>query len=239
MLDFSPSTLLDFSPAEWTAIHLSLRIATVATIVSLPFGIFTAYALARWRFPGKTLVNGIIHLPLVLPPVVTGFVLLSLLGKKGVFGAFLASIGIVLSFRWTGAAVACAVMGFPLMVRAMRLSFEAIDRRLELTSGSLGASRIWTFLLVTLPLAAPGIVVGGILAFAKALGEFGATITFVSNIPGETQTISAAIYTYTQAPGGDESAMRLTVVAIVISFAALVASEIIQRQAEKRLASFE
>ena len=190
MLDFSPAALLDFSPAEWTAIHLSLRIATVATIVSLPFGIFTAYALARWRFPGKTLVNGIIHLPLVLPPVVTGFVLLSLLGKKGVFGAFLASIGIVLSFRWTGAAVACAVMGFPLMVRAMRLSFEAIDRRLELGSGSLGANRIWTFLLVTLPLAAPGIVVGGILAFAKALGEFGATITFVSNIPGETRNRS-------------------------------------------------
>ena len=174
LLDFSPAALLDFSPAEWTAIHLSLRIATVATIVSLPFGIFTAYALARWRFPGKTLVNGIIHLPLVLPPVVTGFVLLSLLGKKGVFGAFLASIGIVLSFRWTGAAVACAVMGFPLMVRAMRLSFEAIDRRLELASGKLGCNRIWTFLLVTLPLAAPGIVVGGILAFAKALGEFGA-----------------------------------------------------------------
>jgi molybdate transport system permease protein len=239
LLDFSPSTLLDFSPAEWTAIHLSLRIATVATIVSLPFGIFTAYALARWRFPGKTLVNGIIHLPLVLPPVVTGFVLLSLLGKKGVFGAFLASIGIVLSFRWTGAAVACAVMGFPLMVRAMRLSFEAIDRRLELASGSLGASRIWTFLLVTLPLAAPGIVVGGILAFAKALGEFGATITFVSNIPGETQTISAAIYSYTQVPGADEGALRLTIVAIVIALLALTASEIVQWRAEKRLARVE
>jgi molybdate transport system permease protein len=231
--------LFDLSPAEWTAIFLSLRIAVVAMIISLPFGIFTAYALARWRFPGKTLVNGLVHLPLVLPPVVTGFILLILLGRKGVFGPYLADIGIVLSFRWTGAAVACAVMGFPLMVRAMRLSFESIDRRLELAAGTLGASRIWSFFLVSLPLAIPGIVVGSILAFAKALGEFGATITFVSNIPGETQTISAAIYTYTQAPGGDENAMRLTAVAIVISLVALIASEIIQRLAEKRLASFE
>jgi molybdate transport system permease protein len=230
--------MIDLSPAEWTAIWLSLRIAVVATIASLPFGVFTAYALARWRFPGKTIVNGLVHLPLVLPPVVTGFLLLILLGRKGVFGAFLADIGIVLSFRWTGAAVACAVMGFPLMVRAMRLSFEAIDQRLELASGTLGASRIWTFFLVSLPLAIPGIIVGSILAFAKALGEFGATITFVSNIPGETQTISAAIYTYTQVPGGDESAMRLTVVAIMIALVALVASEVIQREAEKRLASF-
>jgi molybdate transport system permease protein len=239
LLDFSPSALADLSPAEWTAIWLSLRIAIVATIFSLPLGIFTAYALARWRFPGKTIVNGVVNLPLVLPPVVTGFMLLILLGRKGVFGPFLASIGIVLSFRWTGAAVACAVMGFPLMVRAIRLSFESTDRRLELAAGTLGASRIWTFFLVSLPLAIPGIVVGAVLAFAKALGEFGATITFVSNIPGETQTISAAIYTYTQVPGGDESAMRLTVVAIVISMVALVVSEIIQRQAEKRLASFE
>ncbi len=239
MLDFSPSVLADLSPAEWTAIFLSLRIAIVATLISLPFGIFTAYALARWHFPGKTLVNGIVHLPLVLPPVVTGFMLLILLGRKGVFGAFLADIGIVLSFRWTGAAVACAVMGFPLMVRAMRLSFESIDRRLELASGTLGASRIWTFFLVSLPLAIPGVVVGAILAFAKALGEFGATITFVSNIPGETQTISAAIYTYTQVPGGDESAMRLTIVAIIIALVALIASEIVQWQAEKRLASFQ
>jgi molybdate transport system permease protein len=239
LLDLAPSALANLSPAEWTAIFLSLRIAIVATIISLPFGIFTAYALARWHFPGKTLVNGIVHLPLVLPPVVTGFMLLILLGRKGVFGAFLADIGIVLSFRWTGAAVACAVMGFPLMVRAMRLSFESIDRRLELASGTLGASRIWTFFLVTLPLAIPGVVVGAILAFAKALGEFGATITFVSNIPGETQTISAAIYTYTQVPGGDESAMRLTVVAIIIALVALIASEIVQWQAEKRLASFE
>jgi molybdate transport system permease protein len=239
VLDLSTVDLFNLSPDEWTAIWLSLRIATVATLISLPFGIFTAYALGRWHFPGKTILNGIVHLPLVLPPVVTGFILLILLGRKGVFGAFLANIGIVLSFRWTGAAVACAVMGFPLMVRAMRLSFEGIDRRLELASGTLGANRVWTFFLVTLPLAVPGVVVGAILAFAKALGEFGATITFVSNIPGETQTISAAIYTFTQVPGGDENALRLTVVAIVIAFAALIASEIVQWQAEKRLASFE
>jgi molybdate transport system permease protein len=239
LLDESPFFLLDLSPAEWTAILLSLRIAVVATIMSLPFGIFTAYALARWRFPGKIIVNGVVHLPLVLPPVVTGFLLLVLLGRKGVFGAFLADIGIVLSFRWTGAAVACAVMAFPLMVRAIRLSFESVDKRLELAAGTLGASPIWTFFLVSLPLAIPGIVAGAILGFAKALGEFGATITFVSNIPGETQTISAAIYSYTQIPGGDERAMRLTLVAVAISFAALVVSEIVQRQAEKRLASFE
>ncbi len=229
--------MLDVSAAEWTAIRLSLRIALAATVMSLPFGVLTAYALARWRFPGKMIVNGIIHLPLVLPPVVTGYLLLILLGRKGVFGAFLADIGIVLSFRWTGAAVACAVMAFPLMVRAIRLSFESIDRRLELAAGTLGASPIWTFFLVSLPLAIPGIVAGAILAFARALGEFGATITFVANIPGETQTIAAAIYSFTQIPGGDESAMRLTLIAIAISFAALVAAEIVQRQAEKRLAS--
>jgi molybdate transport system permease protein len=225
------------SAAEWTAILLSLRIAIVATALSLPFGIITAYALARWNFPGKMIVNGIVHLPLVLPPVVTGFLLLVLLGRKGVFGALLADIGIVLSFRWTGAAVACAVMAFPLMVRAIRLSFESIDRRLELAAGTLGASPAWTFFIVTLPLAIPGIIAGAILAFARALGEFGATITFVSNIPGETQTISAAIYIFAQIPGGDESATRLSLIAIAISFAALAASEAVQRRAEKRLAS--
>jgi molybdate transport system permease protein len=237
LLDLSPSALIALSPEEWTAIQLSLRISIVATLVTLPFGIFTAYALARWRFPGKTILNGVVHLPLVLPPVVTGFILLIMLGQKGVIGSYLAKVGIIFSFRWTGAVVACAVMGFPLMVRAMRLSFESIDRRLELASGTLGANRIWTFFLVTLPLATPGIVVGAILAFAKALGEFGATITFVSNIPGETQTISAAIYTYTQVPGGDESAFRLTIVAVVIALAALMASEIVQWRAEKRLGS--
>jgi len=237
--DFLSFAFFELSPAEWTAIRLSLRIATVATLASLPFGILTAYALARCQFPGKTLVNGIVHLPLVLPPVVTGFVLLMLLGRKGVFGPYLAELGIVFSFRWTGAAVACAVMAFPLMVRAMRLSFEAIDRRLELASETLGANRIWTFFLINLPLAIPGIIVGAILAFAKALGEFGATITFVSNIPGETQTISAAIYSYTQVPGGDASAMRLTIVAVVIALSALVASEIVQWRAAKRLGNVE
>jgi molybdate transport system permease protein len=237
--DFPSLAFFELSPAEWTAIRLSLRIASVATLASLPFGIITAYALARRQFPGKTLINGVVHLPLVLPPVVTGFVLLMLLGRKGVFGPSLAELGVVFSFRWTGAAVACAVMGFPLMVRAMRLSFESIDRRLESASETLGANKLWTFFLVNLPLAIPGVIVGAILAFAKALGEFGATITFVSNIPGETQTISAAIYTYTQIPGGDASAMRLTVVAIVIALLALVASEIIQWRAEKRLGNAE
>lgn len=229
--------MADLTPAEWTAIWLSLRIATTATIASLPFGIVVAYALARWRFPGKMLLNGAVHLPLVMPPVVTGFILLSLLGRRGVFGGYLADIGIVLSFRWTGAAVACGVMGFPLMVRAMRLSFESIDQHLEKAAGTLGANPLWTFFLVSLPLAIPGIVVGAILSFGKALGEFGATITFVSNIPGETQTIASAIYSYTQVPGGDASAMRLTAVSVTISLVALLASEMVQQWAEKRFMS--
>lgn len=224
------------SPEEWTAIRLSLRIAATATLVSLPLGIAVAYALARWRFPGRGLLDGLIHLPLVLPPVVTGFLLLLLLGRKGVLGPFLAdNLGIVFSFRWTGAAVAAAVMGFPLMVRAIRLSIESIDRRLEAASGTLGAPPLATFFVITVPLAFPGIVVGSILCFAKALGEFGATITFVSNIPGETQTISALIYTYTQVPGGDAGAMRLMGVSIVIAFAALFVSELMQRRAQRQL----
>ncbi len=229
--------MLGLSPDDWTAIELSLRIATVATLASLPFGIATAYALARWRFPGKTLLNGLVHLPLVLPPVVTGFVLLLAFGRRGLFGAALASVGVVLSFRWTGAALACAVMGFPLMVRAMRLSFEAIDTRLEAAAGTLGASAPWRFVLVTLPLALPGLIVGAILAFARALGEFGATITFVSNIPGETQTIAAAIYTDVQDPNGDAGALRLTLVSVVISLAAVMASDLLQSGVERRLAA--
>jgi molybdate transport system permease protein len=227
--------LAELSPADWTAIFLSLKIAVVATIGSLPFGIFIAYALARWRFPGKMLLNGVVHLPLVLPPVVTGFVLLLLFGRKGYFGAFLESIGIVLSFRWTGAALASAVMGFPLMVRAMRLSFESIDKRLEQAAATLGANPLAAFFVVSLPLALPGIIAGAILAFAKALGEFGATITFVSNIPGETQTIATLIYTYTQVPGGDMSALRLTAVSIAISFGAILASEIYQARAGRHV----
>ena len=228
--------MFNLTPDEWTAVQLSLRIALVATAVALPFGIAIAWLLARKQFFGKTLLDGLIHLPLVLPPVVTGYLLLISFGRRGPVGAFLAdTFGIVLSFRWTGAALACGVMAFPLLVRAIRLSIEAIDRRLEQAAATLGASRRWVFLTVTLPLALPGIVAGVVLCFAKALGEFGATITFVSNIPGETQTISAAIYTYTQVPGGDAPALRLVVVAIVLSLVALVASEWLARRAGARI----
>jgi len=218
--------MVALTPEEWTAVALSLRIATVATVASLPLGIAAAFVLARWSFPGKSLFDGLVHLPLVLPPVVTGYVLLVLFGRKGPIGAFLEnSLGIVLAFRWTGAALACAVMGFPLMVRAIRLAIEAIDPRLEAAASTLGAGRALVFLTVTLPLALPGIIAGIVLGFAKALGEFGATITFVSNIPGETQTISAAIYSYTQTPSGDAAALRLTIVATILALAALVVSE--------------
>ena len=226
--------MLDLTPDEWIAIRLSLRIAVVATIVALPFGIAIAWLLARKNFWGKSLLDGIVHLPLVLPPVVTGYLLLITLGRKGLVGGFLADLGIVFSFRWTGAALACGVMGFPLLVRAIRLSFEVIDRRLEDAASTLGASRFWVFLTVMLPLALPGIIAGMVLCFAKALGEFGATITFVSNIPGETQTISAAIYTYTQIPNADAAALRLVVVAIIISLAALIVSEWFARRAGLR-----
>ena len=227
---------LTLSDDEWTAIRLSIRISAVAMAASLPFGILVAYILARGRFYGKSVLNGIVHLPLILPPVVTGFLLLVLFGRRGVLGAFLADhLGIVLSFRWTGAALACAVMGFPLMVRSIRLSIEAVDRKLEEAAGTLGASPFVVFLTVTLPLILPGIIAGTILSFAKAMGEFGATITFVSNIPGETQTLSAAIYTFTQVPGGDLGAMRLTMVAVIISFAALMASELLAHLVGRRL----
>jgi molybdate transport system permease protein len=226
--------VFSLTPDEWTAVELSLRIAVVATVVSLPFGIAIAWLLARKDFWGKALLDGVVHLPLVLPPVVTGYLLLITFGRKGLVGGFLADIGIVFSFRWTGAALACGVMAFPLLVRAIRLSFEAIDRRLEDAASTLGASGLWTFLTVTLPLALPGVIAGMVLAFAKALGEFGATITFVSNIPGETQTLSAAIYTFTQIPNGDAAAMRLVIIAIVIALAALVASEWFARRAGMR-----
>ena len=227
--------MFDLTNEEWVAVHLSLRIALVATFVALPFGLAVAWLLARKSFYGKSLVDGIVHLPLVLPPVVTGYLLLISFGRKGPIGAFLyETLGIVFSFRWTGAALACGVMAFPLLVRAIRLSLEAIDRRLEDAASTLGANRAWVFITVTLPLALPGIIAGMVLCFAKALGEFGATITFVSNIPGETQTISAAIYTYTQVPGGDAAALRLVVVAIVIALAALVVSEWLARRAGTR-----
>ena len=225
-----------FSADEWEAIRLSLRVATIGTLASLPVGLIAAYALARWRFPGRILFDGLVHLPLVLPPVVTGYLLLILFGRKGPIGAFLEStFGIVFSFRWTGAALAAAVMGFPLLVRAIRLSFEATDRRLEDAASTLGANAPLVFLTVTLPLALPGILAGLVLAFAKALGEFGATITFVSNIPGETRTLPTAIYTYTQVPGGDANAARLVVVAILLSLAALVVSEILSRRINARI----
>ncbi len=227
--------MFDLSPDEWIAVQLSLRIAIVATLVALPFGLAVAWLLARKDFWGKSLLDGLVHLPLVLPPVVTGYLLLLSFGQKGLIGSFLAdTFGIVFSFRWTGAALACGIMGFPLLVRAIRLSFEAIDRRLEDAASTLGANRAWAFLTITLPLALPGIIAGMVLCFAKALGEFGATITFVSNIPGETQTISAAIYTFLQVPGGDAAAGRLVMVAIIIALAALVASEWLARRAGTR-----
>jgi molybdate transport system permease protein len=227
---------MTLSPEEWTAVELSLRVAVVASLVALPFGIAVAMALARGRFWGHALLNGLVFLPLILPPVVTGYLLLILFGRRGPFGAFLAEhFGIVFSFRWTGAALACGVMGFPLMVRAIRLSIEGVDSRLEEAAGTLGASRVWIFLTVTLPLIVPGILAGAVLCFAKAMGEFGATITFVSNIPGETQTLPLAIYTFTQVPGGDAGALRLTLVSIAVSMLALVASELMARLASKRL----
>ena len=226
--------MLGLTPEEWTAVELSLRISIVATVCALPFGIALGWLLARKQFWGKTLLDGLIFLPLVLPPVVTGYLLLITFGRKAPVGAFLADIGIVFSFRWTGAALACGVMAFPLLVRAIRLSFEAIDRRLEDAASTLGANTFWTFATVTLPLALPGVIAGMVLCFAKALGEFGATITFVSNIPGETQTISAAIYTFLQIPDGDAAAGRLVVVAIVLSLAALIAAEWLGRRASAR-----
>jgi len=225
------AAFLQFGPDEVRAIELSLRVAFCAMLLSLPLGIVVALLLARGRFFGKSLLNGLVHLPLVLPPVVTGFLLLIMLGKRGMIGAPLEHyFGLVLSFRWTGAALACGVMGFPLMVRAIRLSIEAVDRRLEQAAATLGAHPATVFFTVTLPLSLPGILAGMILSFAKAMGEFGATITFVSNIPGETQTLPLAIYTMTQIPGGDSGALRLTLVSVVISMSALLVSEYLARR---------
>jgi len=222
----------ELTPEEWEAVRLSLKVAAVAMLASLPAGLAVALLLARVEFPGKALVNAVVHLPLVLPPVVTGYVLLLLFGRRGPIGAFLAeNFGIVFSFRWTGAALACAVMGFPFLVRAIRLSIEAVDRRLEAAAATLGASAAWVFLTVTLPLIVPGVIAGMILCFAKAMGEFGATITFVSNIPGETQTLPSAIYVFTQVPGGDAQALRLAAISVVISIGALVVSEALARRA--------
>jgi molybdate transport system permease protein len=224
------------TPAEWDAIRLSLRVASVAAILSLPVGIAVAYLLARGRFPGRAFFDALIHLPLVMPPVVTGYLLLLTFGRKGPVGAFLErTFGIVLAFRWTGAALAAAVMGFPLMVRAIRLSLDTIDTRLESAASTLGASRLAVFATVTLPLALPGIVAGLVLSFARALGEFGATITFVGNIPGVTQTIPSAIYSYIQVPNGDVAALRLTLISVAIAFAALLLSDVLARRATRRV----
>ena len=228
--------MFELSPQDWTAVQLSLRVAAVSTVVALPFGIAIATLLARKEFWGKALLDAMVLLPLVLPPVVTGYLLLITFGRRAPVGAFLADhFGIVFSFRWTGAALACGIMAFPLMVRAIRLSIEAIDTRLEDAAATLGANRVWRFATITLPLALPGIIAGAILAFARALGEFGATITFVSNIPGETQTISAAIYTLTQVPDGDADALKLVVVSVIISLAALIAAEWLARRATARI----
>ncbi len=224
------------SPEEWEIIVLSLRVALWSVAASLPFGIAVALLLARVDFPGKSLLDAVVHLPLVLPPVVIGFFLLILLGRRGVIGAWLEQwFGVVVAFKWTGAALASAIMGFPLMVRAMRLSFDAIDRKLEAAAATLGAGRLAVFASVTLPLAAPGILTGMMLSFARGLGEFGATITFVSNIPGETRTLPLAIYSYTQVPGGDAQAMRLSLIAVALSMAALLVSELLVRRATRRM----
>ena len=222
---------------EWRAVALSLRVSFWAMLLSLPFGIWVAYVLARHNFWGKQLVNTLVHLPLILPPVVTGYLLLLTFGRRGPVGGLLEQCcGLVFAFRWTGAALAAAVMAFPLMVRAIRLAIEAVDPGLEQAASTLGASRLWVFVTVTLPLILPGVVAGAILAFAKAMGEFGATITFVSNIPGQTQTLPSAIYSFLQVPGGDAQALRLVLIAIAIALAALLLSERLSRAVARRIA---
>ncbi|MEO8483294.1 MAG: molybdate ABC transporter permease subunit [Acidobacteriota bacterium] len=226
---------MNWSAEDLAIVGLSLKVACVGTLATLPLAIGVALLLARGRFWGRSVLNAVVHLPLVMPPVVTGYLLLRLFGRRGPVGAFLEdAFGIVLAFRWTGAAVAAGVMGFPLMVRAIRLAIEQVDARLEEAAASLGASPAWTIATVTLPLALPGVLSGLILAFAKALGEFGATITFVSNIPGETRTLALAIYTFTQTPDGDIHVWRLALLSIAVSFAALLASETLARRLERR-----
>jgi molybdate transport system permease protein len=228
--------VLELSPSELDALQLSLRVAFWSMIVTLPIAIFAAFVLARFTFPGKSVLDAVIHMPLVLPPVVVGYFLLLLLGRHGPLGAWLEqTFGIVVAFRWTGAAIAAAVMGFPLIVRAIRLSFESIDANLEAAASTLGANRAWVFVTVTLPLALPGIITGTLLFFARSLGEFGATITFVSNIPGETRTLPLAIYTYTQVPGGDAQALRLSLISVLVSIVALFVSELLARRAQLRM----
>ena len=228
---------MDFlSPEEWTAVALSLRVSVWATMLALPMAIAVAWVLARKEFWGKQLLNGVVHLPLILPPVVTGYLLLLTFGRRAPVGAWLyETFGLVLAFRWTGAALAAGIMGFPLMVRAIRLAIEGVDPKLEQAASTLGASKIWVFATVTLPLILPGVIAGAILGFAKAMGEFGATITFVSNIPGATQTLPSAIYAFLQVPGGEASALRLVIISVFIAMAALILSEVLARRAAKRV----
>jgi molybdate transport system permease protein len=228
--------LLDLSPLELETLRLSLRVGFWSVVASLPFGLAVAFLLARWSFPGKIVVDGLVHLPLVLPPVVVGFGLLVLFGRRGPVGAWLYdAFGVTFAFNWKGAALASATMGFPLMVRAMRLSLELVDRRLEQAARTLGAGRLRVLLTITLPLMAPGILSGVILAFARSISEFGATITFVSNIPGETSTLPLALYALTQVPGGDAEAWRLALLSVALAMAALVVSELLARRLARRI----
>ena len=220
---------------EWLAVALSVKVSLWATVISLPFGIWIGWLLARRRFIGQTALNAAVHLPLILPPVVTGYLLLLAFGRHGPAGRVLESFGVILAFRWTGAVLAAAVMAFPLMVRAIRLSFEAVDARLEQAASTLGASPVMVFLTVTLPLILPGIIAGSVLAFAKAMGEFGATITFVANIPGQTQTMPTAIFALLQVPDGDAQAFRLVLISIGIAVAAVVGSELMARAVSRRI----
>ena len=224
------------SADEWRVVALSLQVAFWGVAGSLPFAVAVAYVLARYEFPGKTLFDAFVHLPLVLPPVVVGFALLVLFGRNGPLGSLLAPLGIVFAFKWTGAALAAAIMGFPLLVRALRLGFESIDPRLERAARTLGAGPWRVFFTITLPLAIPGLATGALLGFARCLGEFGATITFVSNIPGETQTLPLAIYTYTQVPGQDAQALKLSILSVILSLAALAASEWLVRRSRGKAA---
>jgi len=229
--------VFSLSPEELEALQLSLKVSFWAVGISLPFGILTAWCLARLEFPGKVLIDAIIHVPLVVPPVVVGYMLLLLLGRNGALGSWLHdTLGITVGFSWQGAAVAAAVMAFPLMVRAIRLSLESVDRRMEQTARTLGASPVDVFFSITLPLSGSGIVAGTILAFARALGEFGATITFVSSIPGETTTLPLALYSLAQIPGEEGGALRLMIISVTVAFAAMVAAEIIARRVRRRIA---
>ena len=226
--------MLELTQQEWSAITLSLKVAFFSVWISFPLALFFSWLLARRQFIGKSLLDGIIHLPLVVPPVVIGYLLLLTLGKGGFLGSWLyESFGLTLSFKWEGAAIASAVMGFPLMVRSIRLSLENVDQRLELAARTLRAGPSRVFTTITLPLIAPGIATGIILAFARSLGEFGATITFVSNIPGETRTLPLALYTFTQAPDGDQMAIRITIISITLAFIALFVSEALARRATR------